>query len=157
MMKVKQLMLNACILLCAFIAPVSLYSQRKKSSRYNGGTLYSEMVQHKSSAADTTISSEITGTDAEVRINLLAKRYTIVFKNEASPSNRMIFYFVRSVVAGDKQPGDKNYLVEFENQYYFLFDNLDNPLIKELTIRAEKILPDSSVRQYKIKGLQRVK
>ena len=157
MMKVKQLILNACILLYVFIAPVSLYSQRKKSSRYNGGTLYSEMVQQKSSATDTTISSEITGTDAEVRINLLAKRYTIIFKNEAFPSNRMIFYFVRLAVTGDKQPGDKYYLMEFENQYYFLSDNLDNPLIKELTIRAEKIRPDSSVQQYKIKGLQKVK
>jgi len=153
----KQIKCNAWFLLFLFITPAVLFGQKKKKLYYNSGTLYSEVVQNSSLAHDTIISGKIAGTDAAVRIDRTVKKYSIVFKNDEHPSNGMVFTFVRFAFPENTQPNEKIYLMEFMNQYYFLTDNIDNPLINELTIRAEKLLPDSTFQQYKIKGLKEVK
>jgi hypothetical protein len=156
-MKGKQIKRNACLFLYLFIAPFVLFAQNKKLIHYNGGTLYSEVVQKRPAGNDTTLSSKITGTNVEVRIDRSVKKFTVAFTNDDYRSIGMVFEFVRYSYPENTQPRDKLYLMEYQNQYYFLADNIDNPLVNELTISAEKLLPDNAVFIYKIKGLKQVK
>lgn len=154
-------MRNILIFFCS-IASLSAQAQTKNDSKhlvyYKADLISQEMLQHELTDSQKVVYDKPLGFEVSILVDTLFNKYTIIFKDENYKDVGMVLNYKRNYFIGISDDGArriKQFLMEAQEEKFFLQDRMEKFPFYELIICWEKPFPNGCTLKYKITNVKR--
>jgi len=153
------LLFVACIFLLSIAnCQTEINIPKKNRIHYTANTITEAAVKDYTgfNYKDNLVYEKVLGTEVDIYIDTVFKKYTVLYKDKEYKSVAMIYEYMRDYFTDnkDKSPDSKIYLMDMQGAYFMLADALN--MFDMLEMIAEKKLANNCTWIFNIKNAVRV-